>query len=135
MARPTGVGPRTWELTARRNALERRLVRPTRPLLGNGPRMTGGWLAQRPGQGALQLGGFLPIQMGSLWAGAWWSSRRLSIAASEGDKGPPAGAGLGEGLHPGDRAHTGWGLGPRAEVLAPGQTSPWATKLEETIGD
>ena len=25
--------------------------------------------------------------MGSLWAGAWWSSRRLSIAASEGDRG------------------------------------------------
>lgn len=58
MARPIGAGPRTWELAACRNALEPRVARPTHPLLGNGPRMTGGWLAQRPGQGPLQLGGF-----------------------------------------------------------------------------
>ena len=29
---------------------------------------------------------------------------------------------------------TGWGLGPFAAVLAPGQTSPQATKYKEAIG-
>lgn len=80
MARPVEAGPRTWEPVAHRNILEPRLAGPTCPLLGNGPRMTGGWLAQRPGQGFLQF--LLLIKMGSLWDGAWWSPRLLSIAAS-----------------------------------------------------
>ena len=59
MARPAEAGPRTWEPVAHRNVLEPRLARPTCPLLGNGPRMTGGWLAQHAGQGFLHLGDFV----------------------------------------------------------------------------
>ena len=46
------------------------------------------------------------------------------LQALSGDKRPPAGAGLGVGLHLGDGAQTGWDLGPWAVVLAPGQTFP-----------
>lgn len=52
-----------------------------------------------------------------------------------GDTRPPAGAGLGAGLHLEHGAQIGWDLGPCAVVLAPGQTSPGATKLKLTIGD